>query len=534
MLTVDDYGRIRRAYRDGMSIREIARAFRHGRVAIREALLSPEPKGYTRRKPPDAPKLGPFKGVIEGILTADEAAPGKQRHTAMQIYRRLCSEHSYEGGYDQVRRYVKQVRKRRRETFIPLHPRPGERLDADFGHVHVDFPWGREQVPVLLLTWGYSNAPFALPAPTERAEAVLAGMVEGFEFFGAVPREVWWDNPKTVATAIHKGRKRTLHDRYAALASHYAFDPLFCMPRRGQEKSRVENRVYDLQRRWCTPVPRFQDRAEFAAYLQQCCLEERKRTVQGQTETIGARFEADLQAAASLPAHRFDPCVPEYPTADKYQTVPFDSNRYSVPRSCAFERLTVKGYIDEVVVVAKGQEVARHPRHYGKREQILDPLHYVAALERRPAALDHSDLYRNWQLPPAFLQAREELEGRYGKSAGARQYVRILQLLYKHPKERVAEAIVSSFQKGNISAQAVASQADRLAGLSDSGQSRLFLDTESMRVEVPKPDLRNYDRLLGTGDGAHGDNEQDRPASESQPEAASPADDQCRVCPIGA
>ena len=31
MLTVDDYGRIRRAHRDGMSIREIARQFHHSR-----------------------------------------------------------------------------------------------------------------------------------------------------------------------------------------------------------------------------------------------------------------------------------------------------------------------------------------------------------------------------------------------------------------------------------------------------------------------------------------------------------------------
>ena len=74
-----------------------------------------------------------------------------------------------------------------------------------------------------------------------------------------MPREVWWDNPKTVATAILKGRSRTLNERYAALASHYAFEPLFCMPARGNEKPHTENRVYDLQRRWATPVPKVKD-----------------------------------------------------------------------------------------------------------------------------------------------------------------------------------------------------------------------------------------------------------------------------------
>ena len=71
-----------------------------------------------------APKLGPFHAVIEQILADDEHAPPKQRHTAMQIYRRLRGpEHGYTGGYDQVRRYVGRHRDDARQTFVPLvHP----------------------------------------------------------------------------------------------------------------------------------------------------------------------------------------------------------------------------------------------------------------------------------------------------------------------------------------------------------------------------------------------------------------------------
>jgi hypothetical protein len=35
-------------------------------------------------------------------------------------------------------------------------------------------------------------------------------MVAAFEFFDCVPKEVWWDNPKTVATLILQGRERRL------------------------------------------------------------------------------------------------------------------------------------------------------------------------------------------------------------------------------------------------------------------------------------------------------------------------------------
>src|SRR5262245_60369185 len=120
MLTVEDYTKIRLAHRDGMSIRDIARTFGHSRVKIRQVLNEPQPRPYTRSKPPPAPVLGPFHSAIDSILAQDEHAPPKQRHTAMQVFRRLQSEHGYQGGYDQVRRYVKrQQRRDGRETFIP-------------------------------------------------------------------------------------------------------------------------------------------------------------------------------------------------------------------------------------------------------------------------------------------------------------------------------------------------------------------------------------------------------------------------------
>ena len=105
-------------------------------------------------------------------------------------------------------------------------------------------------------------------------------MVAAFEFFGCIPKEVWWDNPKTVATLILLGRQRQLHPRYAALASHYAFDPRFCMPARGNEKPDAESTVKAVQRRFATPVPRVADLDELNATLRQRCQAERERIVQ--------------------------------------------------------------------------------------------------------------------------------------------------------------------------------------------------------------------------------------------------------------
>jgi len=503
VLTVDDYGAIRRARRDGMSIRQIARQFNHSRKTIRHALNHAEPPLSPRTRARTAPLLGPVAAVIDQILIDDETAPPKQRHTAAQVYRRLRDEHGYRGGYAQVQRYVLKHRRRERETFIPLGHLPGQRLEADFGHIYVDFPEGRRQIPFLVTTWAYSNYPFVLALPFERTEAILEGMAAAFEFFGCAPKEVWWDNPKTVATLILLGRQRQLHPRYAALASHYAFDPRFCMPARGNEKPDAESTVKAVQRRFATPVPKVTDLDELNRYFRQRCETERERTVQSLFGpfAIGTRFAAEQALAAPLPAHRFDACVirPAVPV-DKYQTVAFERNRYSVPRQFAFQMVTVKGYVNRVVIVVQGQVVATHTRCLQHDTMVLDPLHYLATLSRKPGALDHAPVYRDWELPACFAVFRAELQALHGSLAGDRRFVRVLQLLGEHPLARVRGAVEACRLDRLTSAEAVIQRTHSLAVIEAASRDRsgsIPGPSTAAGVAVPLPDLSRFDRLLG-------------------------------------
>jgi transposase len=505
MLKVENYARIRRAHRDGMSIREIARTFHRSRRKIREVLKNPEPRPYTRSKAVSCPKLTEdFQRVIEDILKQDEEAPRKQRHTASAIFRRLVSD-GYEGSYHQVRRFVAKHRRNERETFIPLCHDPGQRAEADFGHIYVDFPEGRQQVAVLIITWAYSNATFAIAVPSEKVESILYGTVEAFEFFGVVPKELWWDNPKTVAKSILKGRQRELNDHYLALSSHYNFEPLFCMPAKGNEKPHVENRVKLLQRWWATPVPRVANLDELNDLLRRRCQQDQQRTVTGRSESIETRFAHERALAIPLPARRFDTSVPCERKVDKYQIVVLDKNRYSVPRRYAFQTVTVKSFTDRIEIVSLDQTIARHERCYGQGEQVLDPLHYLVTLGRKPACLDHTDVYRSWRLPADFTQLRQELEARHGRLPGARQYIRVLQLLAEHPLDRVRRAIVAGRREGVVAADAIRNRCSQWQVAESLGAQRNTSDEQQVStaivpsVQVPLPDLSKFDRLLIQG-----------------------------------
>ena len=91
------FERIRRdSWREGLSVRALARKYGVHRRLVCEALTRAEP---ALRKTPvrRSPQLEPFKEIIDGWLRADLDAPRKQRHTVRRIHARLIEEHGAAG-----------------------------------------------------------------------------------------------------------------------------------------------------------------------------------------------------------------------------------------------------------------------------------------------------------------------------------------------------------------------------------------------------------------------------------------------------
>jgi transposase len=133
MYAVETYAAVRQfVFIEGKSRREAARVFGLSRDTINKMCRFSAPPGYQRRKEPEKPKLGPLIPVIDAILQADRTAPPKQRHTAKRVFERLKAEHGFTGGYTVVKDYVRIVKARARETFVPLAHPPGH-AQVDFG-----------------------------------------------------------------------------------------------------------------------------------------------------------------------------------------------------------------------------------------------------------------------------------------------------------------------------------------------------------------------------------------------------------------
>jgi transposase len=118
--------------RGDTSKREILRREQIHWETLKKILKYPEPPGYRITTPRAKPKIGPFLERIAQIIDTDKSLPKKQRHTAKRIYERI-QEEGYQGKYTQVKEAVREIRRIKREVFMPLIHRPGE-AQVDFGY----------------------------------------------------------------------------------------------------------------------------------------------------------------------------------------------------------------------------------------------------------------------------------------------------------------------------------------------------------------------------------------------------------------
>ena len=454
MYTVDLYRRVRLAcHHEKLSQREAALRFGIDRRTVSKILLHSEPPGYRRTKPIRRPKLGPFTAVIDQILEDDRTQPKKQRHTAKRIFERLRAEYGFEGGYTIVKDYICEVRQRTREVFVPLHHAPGH-AQADFGEALAVIGGVERKIHFLVVDLPYSDAVFVKAYPRETSEAFSDGHVAAFAFFGGVPQSILYDNTKLAVARILGDGTRLRTQMFSALQSHYLFKDRFGRPAKGNDKGKVEGMVGYARRNFMVPMPRFESFDALNADLVSQCLQRQSTVLRGHKQTIGERFVGDKSALSALPKYPFEACETQSTRVSSLSMVRYRGNDYSVPVAYGHREVVVRGYVDQVVICASGDQIARHQRSYEREEMIFDPMHYLSLLEKKIGAFDQAAPLQGWALPEGFATLRRLLEARMGK-AGKREYVQVLRLLETFEVEVVHKAIHDALYLGAIGYDAV-------------------------------------------------------------------------------
>jgi len=501
MIKVEKRESIRRAFFiGGKSIRAIAREFHCGRPTVRRAIASAEPAQYTLQQPREAPVLGPYKARIDQLLAENERLPRKQRYTGKKIYE-LIHKDGYTGSESGVRGYIAQHRreKKRPKVYIPLEFDPGTDGQVDWGEGMAIIAGEQVTVQLFYMRLCYSRRLFMRAFPSQKQEAFFEGHVRAFHHFQGIPHRISYDNLKVAVQQVLKGSNRQEQDAFIVFRSHYLFDSHFCTPGQGHEKGGVEHGVGFGRRNFMVPISDVASFEELNAHLLAQCLADDRRRVDRQALIIGEAWEMERPYLLPLPQKDFECCVIKPVTLNGYGQVTFDTNRYSVPADEAYRKLVIKAYPFRVDILHLNDVIASHPRCYDRKQDILDPLHYLPLLEQRPGAFEHARPIRCWRRswPPVYERLLARLRAEWPDGRGVREFVRILRLHRDHPADLVAQAIGQALEYGCAHADGVQLCLRQLMHPeSPIAPMDLARWPELVTVGAQTPDLSRYDRLL--------------------------------------
>ena len=505
MIQVEDRESIRRAYFDEhKSIRRIAAEGHYARHTVRAALRDePAIPTYILTAPRAAPKLGAYKAKIEELLGQNAELPRKQRYTAHTIYKALLAL-GYTGSEVSVRRHVAQARQRdgKREVFLPLEFDPGQDAQVDWGEADVIMADEQLTVQLFILRLCYSRKVFVRAYPTQKQEAFFEGHVRAFDYLGGVPHRLTYDNLSTAVLRVLEGRNREEQQAFIAFRSHHLFESRFCTPGQGHEKGGVESGVGYVRRNFLVPLPEVDSFEALNTHLLAACQKEDQRTVDRQPQSVGQMWEVEQPKLKPLPEHAFVCCVTRPVTLNAYCQVEFETNRYSVPADAAYRQLVLRAYPFRIEILHRDQIVAQHPRSYGCKQEIYEPLHYLPLLEHRPGAFEHAKPLRQWrtQWPPVYEQLLAYLRAHQPEGEAIPEFVRILGLHHEYSMEQIEQAITLALAQGGVHFEGIRLRL-RQDQPTDMPPAPLDLSQRPALAGVAQAprDLREYNVLLGGG-----------------------------------
>jgi len=234
MITEERCMEIQILHRQGKSIREICRLTGLSRNTVRKYLREPIQRPAYRSRPGRPGKLEPYKDYLQRRVVS--AQP--HRIPATVLYREVRAL-GFDGCERLVRNYVRTLYPR------PV-PEPDNRFETAPG-VQMQVDWcvfrrGRDPLSAFVATLGFSRASFVAFVTSERFEVLRECHEQALAYFGGVPREVLYDNMRTVVVernAFGAGCHR-FHRGLWDLARHFGFTPRLCQPYRARTKGKVE------------------------------------------------------------------------------------------------------------------------------------------------------------------------------------------------------------------------------------------------------------------------------------------------------
>ena len=376
-MTIDKETRaeiLRLYYAEKWKIGTIARQLGVHHITVDRVLADAGVPRQDRRR--RSSKLDPFMPFIRHTLAVYPTL------TASRLYD-MVYERGYRGSRSHFRNMIAAERPRPvAEAYLRLKTLPGEQAQVDWAHFgKVTIGRAQRRLMGFVMVLSYSRRTFLRFYLDAGMCNFQRGHIEAFEAWQGVPRELWYDNLKSVVLE-RRGAAIRFNPRILDFAGHYRFLPKPVAVARGNEKGRVERAIRYIRDSFFA-ARRWRDLDDLNAQARAWCDGIAADRPWPEDRSIGVReaFERERGSLMALPGDRFPAHDRVEVTIGKTPYARFDLNDYSVPHTHVGRTLVVVATLEEVRILDGADVIASHPRSFDRDACIEIPEH-IADLAR--------------------------------------------------------------------------------------------------------------------------------------------------------
>ena len=403
-----------RSHREGKSHRQISRELQINRKTIKKYIedyeklqagsLHPETALSTFLWSPPLYRIGKRSKVrltqeVQSFIDSQLEANGKKVQQGMrkQILKsidilQLLHDQGFGIGYTTVCNYIREKQGKSatpQEAFIRQQYGPGSVCEFDWGEIKLNIAGHLWRFQLAVFTSAYSNYRYAMIYKRQDTLAFMESHVSFFEHIGGVYHQMVYDNMRVAVARFVGKHEKEPTQALLQLKGHYQFGHRFCNAYSGNEKGHVERSVEYIRRKAFGFKSDFASFEQAQQYLETIMgkLNQAKQQLTGCTAMEMFADEKGLLWQHTGPLACSDSVQLR---VDKYATISYCTNRYSVSEKLVGCFVDVKIFSNTIEAYFENKQVASHQRDYGKHQWAIDIEHYLDTLRRKPGALDGS------------------------------------------------------------------------------------------------------------------------------------------------
>ena len=399
-------------YREGLSLRKIAKKLKIHRRTVKARIDQYEQFKASPISDQDKPKslLNQYLktgsvynsatrtkrklsddiiAIIDKCLLENEAkrldGRMKQRLKKIDIHEQILSA-GHLISYTIVCEYIRTKVLQSQEAFIRQGYAEGSCCEFDWAEIKLNLDGQYKRYYLAVFTSAFSNYRYALIFQHQDSLAFKEAHICFYEHIGGVYQQMVYDNMR-VAIAKFVGKTEKIPtEGLLQLSRWYQYQWRFCNTAKGNEKGHVERSVEYVRRKVFGFKDSFKTIQEAQSYLLCRVSELNERPGTEQRDSAAVKLELERKGLSVHPG-RMECYAGENHKVDKYSTICFGTNRYSVPDHMIGKMVFAKIYSQWIKIYHSNSVLCQHNRVYERFDWQIDINHYLVTLQRKPGAV---------------------------------------------------------------------------------------------------------------------------------------------------